>query len=61
MNLFSNKLPIFDLMHADLECYQMKKCLKEENESIRVEKMGLQKQLNLLKFDLMSRDFEVIF
>ena len=64
MNLFSIKSPICDLIHADLEFYQMKKCLKEENEAIRVkfelEKLGLQKQLNMLKFDLISRDCEVI-
>ena len=65
MNLFSKKSPICDLIHADFEFYQMKKCLKEENEAIRVEferqKLELQKQLNMLKFDLISRDCEVIF
>ena len=60
MNLFSKKSSICDLIHAEI-----RKCLKDENEFIRVEfaleKMELQKQLSMLKFDLLMRDCEVIF
>ena len=59
MNLFSKKSSIYDLIHAEI-----RKCLKDENEFICVEfaleKLELQKQLSMLKFDLLMRDCEVI-